>query len=85
MVVIVITGQYEKGTVTKSVLCVKWIINIFPTSCSCLSGSCVMHSPCMFSFTDSAVPAFPSLQGWTLTYFEVCPVGQVSVIFTCPK
>ncbi len=26
-----------------------------------------------------------SCQGWTLTYFEACPVEQVSVIFTCPN
>ncbi len=26
-----------------------------------------------------------SKQGWTLTYFETCPVGQVMVIFNCPK
>ncbi len=25
------------------------------------------------------------MQGWTLTYFEICPVGQVRVIFTCPN
>ncbi len=25
------------------------------------------------------------VQGWTLTYFETCPFGQVRVVFTCPK
>ncbi len=25
------------------------------------------------------------IQGWTLTYFETCPVGQVRIILTCPN
>ncbi len=37
----------------------------------------IVPGPVLFPYTCS--------QGWTLTYFEACPVGQVSVIFTCPN
>ncbi len=43
-----------------------------------------LNMPCPI-ITDHLIHVHVSDLGWTLTYFETCPFGQVRAIFTCPN